>query len=85
MTTGLWAYSRHPNYFGEIMFWWGIFLFGLAAAPDWWWTVIGPVSGHDLLYVCQCPSWIKGIWQKADYAAIKKKIPALFPLVPKTY
>jgi steroid 5-alpha reductase family enzyme len=41
---GLWAASRHPNYFGEVLFWWGIFLFGLAAAPDEWWTGVGALS-----------------------------------------
>src|SRR5205814_5198032 len=41
---GLWRYSRHPNYLGEIGFWWGMWLFGLAAAPAWWWTVVGPIA-----------------------------------------
>lgn len=41
---GVWSWSRHPNYFGEMSFWWGLWLFGLAAAPGWWWTVIGPVA-----------------------------------------
>ena len=35
--SGLWAWSRHPNYFGELSFWWGLMLFGLAAAPGAWW------------------------------------------------
>src|SRR5690606_11196705 len=41
---GLWRWSRHPNYVGEIGIWVGLFLFGLAAAPDWWWTVVGPLA-----------------------------------------
>ncbi len=43
LSKGLWSYSRHPNYFGEIMFWWGLYLMGLAADPSYWWTVIGPL------------------------------------------
>ena len=44
LSRGLWAWSRHPNYFGEILFWWGLFLFGLAADPSSWWTGIGALS-----------------------------------------
>ena len=41
MDKGLWAYSAHPNYFGEIMFWWGLVIFAIAANPAYWWTAIG--------------------------------------------
>jgi steroid 5-alpha reductase family enzyme len=44
MTTGLWRFSRHPNYFGEVLFWWGLWLFGLAADPSRWWTIAGPAG-----------------------------------------
>jgi steroid 5-alpha reductase family enzyme len=41
---GLWSLSRHPNYFGEVLFWWGIWLFGIAAEPSSWWTIAGPAA-----------------------------------------
>jgi steroid 5-alpha reductase family enzyme len=44
LETGVWSWSRHPNYLGEMGFWWGLWLFGLAAAPGWWWTIIGPLA-----------------------------------------
>ena len=44
LSTGLWALSRHPNYFGEVLFWWGLYLFALAADPGWWPAVVGPVA-----------------------------------------
>ena len=44
LRSGLWAWSRHPNYLGEMGFWWGLYLFGLAANPDWWWAIVGPLS-----------------------------------------
>jgi steroid 5-alpha reductase family enzyme len=49
ITTGLWRYSRHPNYFGEICVWWGIYLFSVAATGDWInWTIIGPITINGL-------------------------------------
>jgi steroid 5-alpha reductase family enzyme len=44
LQSGLWSLSRHPNYFGEVLFWWGLYLFGLAANPSWWWTIAGPAA-----------------------------------------
>jgi steroid 5-alpha reductase family enzyme len=41
MDRGAWRYSRHPNYFGEFLMWWGIWL--MAAAGGAWWTCVGPV------------------------------------------
>jgi len=44
---GLWRYTRHPNYFGDALFWWGIFLCTGAAGA--WWTVASPVVMTFLL------------------------------------
>jgi steroid 5-alpha reductase family enzyme len=47
MDTGLWRYTRHPNYFGECCVWWGLFLFALAAGG--WWSVLSPLLMTFLL------------------------------------
>jgi steroid 5-alpha reductase family enzyme len=45
LDTGLWALCRHPNYLGEILLWWSLFGFAVAAAPStWWWTGAGAVA-----------------------------------------
>lgn len=48
MDRGVWRYSRHPNYFGETLVWWGIFLIALAD-PGNWWTIISPLTITFLL------------------------------------
>jgi steroid 5-alpha reductase family enzyme len=45
MTTGLWKYSRHPNYFGELLCWWGVFVFVAGNYTGWAWAgSIGPIA-----------------------------------------
>jgi len=47
MERGLWAYTRHPNYFGNCCIWWGFYLLALAAGG--WWSIIGPLLMTFLL------------------------------------
>jgi steroid 5-alpha reductase family enzyme len=47
LNTGLWRYSRHPNYFGEFCVWWGFYLIAVAAGG--WWALPGPLLMSVLL------------------------------------
>jgi steroid 5-alpha reductase family enzyme len=48
LDSGVWAWSRHPNYFGDFALWWGFFLLGIAAGGPWW-IVLGPIVMSALL------------------------------------
>ena len=48
MDRGLWAWSRHPNYFGECMMWWGLFLIGYGASHQAW-LLLAPILVTALL------------------------------------
>ncbi|KHD77601.1 hypothetical protein MB27_10195 [Actinoplanes utahensis] len=77
---GLWRYSRHPNYLGEILFWWGMWLFGLAAAPDWWWTIVGPIAMVLLFAVVSVPMMDRrSLVRRPAYAQHMRRVPALLP------
>jgi len=47
LSSGLWRYSRHPNYFGECCVWWGFYLIAVAAGA--WWTLAAPIVMTILL------------------------------------
>ena len=83
--TGLWARSRHPNYFGEIMLWVGVLIIALPVLQGWQWiALISPVfvalllirvSGIPLLEKKADTKW----GGQADYEAYKKNTPVLIP------
>jgi steroid 5-alpha reductase family enzyme len=77
---GLWRRSRHPNYLGEMGLWWGLWLFGLAAAPNWWWTIAGPVAMVALFVGVSVPLMEKrSLERRADYAQYQRNVPMLLP------
>ncbi len=81
LATGVWSWSRHPNYLGEITFWWGLWLFGLAAAPSWWWTVIGPLVMVLLFVAASIPLMEeRNLVRRPDYAAHVAAVPRLLPV-----
>ncbi len=80
MTSGLWRYSRHPNYLGEILTWWGLFLFAMANGADYWWTLIGPVSITVMFLFASIPMIEKrNLEKRRDYQAYRAKTPVLVP------
>lgn len=83
MTTGLWRYTRHPNYFGEVTLWWGVWLIVLSV-PGGWLTVIGPLTITLLiLKVSGIPMLEQGYEGRADFAAYQRRTSAFFPLPPR--
>jgi len=55
LTRGLWNYSRYLNYFGEILFWWGLYIFRLSADISYYWGIIGSISITILFNVISIP------------------------------
>jgi steroid 5-alpha reductase family enzyme len=84
LADGLWRYSRHPNYLGEVLFWWGLFFFGLAADAGYWWTIIGPVAITILFTTISIPMMEKRhISKRPGYADHQKRVSPLIPWFPK--
>ena len=52
---GLWKYSRHPNYLGEILMWWGVALSVICAAPSAWFLAAGAVANTVLFFAVSIP------------------------------
>jgi len=88
--TGLWAWSRHPNYFGEIVIWIGVAVIALPILRGWQWvTLISPVFVTLLLTrISGVPMLEKRADEKwggqEDYEAYKARTPVLIPRPPKT-
>ena len=84
LDSGLWRYTRHPNYFGDATMWWGMYAIA-AATPGGWLTVLSPalmtlllmrVSGVTLL-----EDGLKA--SKPGYLAYMARTPAFFPWFPR--
>ena len=86
INTGVWQYSRHPNYLGEFGFWLGLMLFGLAAYPQgWWWIIPGALAMLAMFVYVSIPLMDeRSCARRKNYAAHMEAVPALFPhLFPK--
>jgi len=79
ITTGLWKFTRHPNYFGEALLWWGIWLMAVPLV-DGIYTVISPITITLLLrYVSGVPMLEKKYEGRADWEEYKSRTPVFVP------
>jgi steroid 5-alpha reductase family enzyme len=81
LDTGLWSYTRHPNYFGEALLWWGFGLIGLATGglPG----LLGPaILTYLLIYVSGVALLESTLIEKAGYIQYVGRTPAFLPLPP---
>ena len=82
MNTGLWRYTRHPNYFGEAVLWWGLGLIGVAAGG--WLGLVGPAIITFLLIRVSGVAMLEKTLKetKPGYADYIARTPAFFPRFP---
>ncbi len=81
--SGLWKYTRHPNYFGEATMWWGIFLLSLSV-PLGWSGIISPLTiTLLLLYVSGVPMLEKKYKDNPEFQEYAKVTSKFFPWFPK--
>lgn len=83
LNSGLWRYTRHPNYFGECCVWWGFYVFALAAGA--WWAIVSPLLMTLLLLKVSGVSLLEStiIERRPDYLAYMRQTNAFIPGAPK--
>jgi len=87
MTEGVWSVSRHPNYFGEVSFWWGVFFFTITiiiADITTLWVIVGPVSITILFLIISIPLMENRLLKKyPGYKDYKSRVSAFIPWFEK--
>jgi steroid 5-alpha reductase family enzyme len=83
MKSGLWKYSRHPNYFGEMTQWWGMWLIALTL-PGGWMTIVGPLTITFLIMkVSGVPLLEKKQMQNPEFQEYARHTSTVIPWFPK--
>jgi len=85
LDTGLWSWSRHPNYFGECSFWFAVALFGVAAAPrDAWWLFAGALLMLTLFLTASIPMMEqRSLDRRPEYQAVIDRVSKFVPRPPR--
>lgn len=83
MQEGLWAWTRHPNYFGEVTQWWGLYLVALSV-PWGWVSIVGPATITFLiLKVSGIPMLEKKMAENPEFLSYKERVSVFIPLPPR--
>lgn len=84
LDTGLWRYTRHPNYFGDALLWWGIYLIA-ASVPGGWLTVASPLLMTVLLLRVSGVTLLERglLASKPGYAEYVERTSGFFPRLPR--
>ncbi len=77
---GIWKHSRHPNYLGEILMWWGIGLSAVCAMPDMWYLIFGAVANTALFLSVSIPMADGRQSRKEGFAQYKSETRMLLPI-----
>jgi steroid 5-alpha reductase family enzyme len=83
MDRGLWRYTRHPNYFGDLLVWWGIYLVALSTGVAWW-TIVSPLVMSTLLVRVSGKRLLERQTRKRPgYEDYVSRTSGFFPLPPR--
>ncbi|MCC7543396.1 DUF1295 domain-containing protein [bacterium] len=79
---GLWKYSRHPNYFGEALLWWGLHIFAVSLRTPFWLIVIPLTITILVRFVSGMPLLEQKMLKNATYKAYAKHTSIFIPMPP---
>ena len=77
---GVWKYSRHPNYLGEILMWWGVGFAVLSVMPERWWLLAGALANTLMFIFISIPLADGRQSRKSQWAEYKSQTRMLLPI-----
>ncbi|HEY1085122.1 MAG TPA: DUF1295 domain-containing protein [Candidatus Saccharimonadales bacterium] len=84
LTSGLWKYTRHPNYFGEATMWWGILVIACGTPYGWVGIITPVVITYLLLFVSGVPLAEKALEKRKGWKVYKNRTSIFVPLPPRS-